>query len=120
MKLFYAFLTFSVFLACQSDSRDNPRAYVQGKITGTNLKFDKISVILESDHTNIAETVPANSGDFTLSGPLISEDFSVVLNKKIESFTASKQGCTLSADSLQILVPAGNTYVTFDEIKVKE
>lgn len=120
MKLFYAFLTFSVFLACQSDSRDNPRAYVEGKITGNNLKFDKISVALESDDTNIAETVPANSGDFTLSGPLISENFSVVLNKKIISFIASKQDCTLSADSLQILVPAGNTYVTFDEIKVKE
>lgn len=119
MKVFCTFFILPVFLACQADNRNNPRAYVEGKINGSQLDYQRINVILKSDNTNIAETVPNNSGDFSLSGPLISDSFSLVLNKKIRSFSTSKTGCTISADSLQILIPAGTNHIIFNEIKVK-
>ena len=119
MKLYITFISvflFSTFIGCNTESRDNSRAYVEGKITGTNLDFSKISVIIKNENTNVATTNPNNSGDFVLSGPLLSATFSLVLNKKIKSFSASKNGCKLSADQLQIQIPAGTTYVTFNEI----
>lgn len=112
-------LLFSIFIGCNSENRDNSRAYVEGKIIGNQLDFNEINVFIKSDGKNIAETIPSGLGQFVLSGPLISETFSLVLNKKIKSFSSSKTGCTISSDSLEILIPAGNTYVKFNEINLK-
>ena len=109
----------TVFSSCTSENRDNARAYVEGKITGNQLKFDEISISLKSEGKSIAETIPTTSGEFILSGPMLSGSFSLVSNKKIKSFTASKSGCKISGDSLEILVPTGTTYITFNEIIVE-
>ena len=109
----------TVFSSCTSENRDNARAYVEGKITGNQLKFDEISISLKSEGKSIAEAIPTASGEFILSGPMLNDSFSLVSNKKIKSFTASKSGCKISADSLEILVPTGTTYITFNEIIVE-
>jgi hypothetical protein len=116
MRPFFILFVFSILLGCQSENRSNPRAYVEGKITGTHLQFAEITVMIKSENTIVAETIPPNSGNFTLSGPLLSDSFSLAFNSKIKSFNASKSGCTISTDSLQILVPAGITYITFNDI----
>lgn len=119
MRLLSTLFIFTVILGCQSETRENPRAYVEGNITETKLEFAKIKVLIKSDNAIVAETIPSGSGDFTLSGPLLSDSFSLVFNAKIKSFKASKSGSTISSDSLQILIPAGTTYITFNEIKLK-
>ncbi|SFB80475.1 hypothetical protein [Kaistella jeonii] len=119
MRLLSTLFIFAVILGCQSETRENPRAYVEGKITETKLEFAKIKVLIKSDNAIVAETIPNGSGDFTLSGPLLSDSFSLVFNAKIKSFKASKSGSSISTDSLQILIPAGTNYITFNEIKLK-
>ncbi len=109
----------TVFSSCTSENRDNARAYVEGKITGNQLKFDEISISLKSEGKSIAEAIPTASGEFILSGPMLNDSFSLVSNKKIKSFTASKSGCKISADNLEILVPTGTTYIIFNEIIVE-
>ena len=116
MRLFFTLFIFNVLLGCQSENRNNSRAYVEGKITATHLQFAEINVMIKSESAIVAETSPTNSGNFTLSGPLLSDSFSLVFNSKIKSFNPSKSGCTISNDSLQIIVPAGITYITFNEI----
>lgn len=122
MKLFltlFSIFLLNIFVSCNSENRDNSRAYVEGKITGNQLDFNEIKVFIKSDGKNIAETTPTGSGQFILSGPLISDTFSLVLKKKIKSFSSSKTGCTISSDSLEILIPSGSTYVIFNEINLK-
>jgi hypothetical protein len=118
------FSTIIIFLigslySCQSENRDNSRAYVEGRITGNQLDYNKISILLKSGDRNIAEAIPNGSGQFVLSGPMLTDSFSLVLNKKIRSFSSSKTGCSISADSLEILIPAGNPYIVFNEITLK-
>ena len=116
--LFYLFI-FSTILGCQEETRENSRAYVDGKITESSLQLAKIKVLIKSDNAIVAEAIPTDAGDFTLSGPLLSESFSLRFNAKVKSFKASKSGSVLSADSLQINIPAGTTTITFNEIKLK-
>lgn len=119
MRLFFiitTLLVLSIFAGCNSENRNNSRAYVEGKMTGNQVDYNKILVSLKSDGKIIAEATPSGSGQFVVSGPLLSESFSLISNKKIKSFTASKSGCTLSADALEIQIPAGTTYLTFNEI----
>lgn len=116
MRLFFTLVLLTIFLGCQTDSRTNPRAYVEGNVTSTKFQFDEITVIINSENKNVAETIPGNSGDFVLSGPLLSDSFSLAFNAKIKSFKSSKSGCTISTDGLQIMVPAGITYLTLTEI----
>ena len=116
MRLFFTLFICTLFVGCQSENRSNPRAYLEGKITATHLQFAEITAMIKSENTIVAETIPSYSGNFTLSGPLLSDSFSLVFNSKIKSFNASKSGCTISNDSLQIMVPAGITYITFTNI----
>lgn len=104
------------YMGCNSESRDNSRAYVEGTVTGNKLDYKEIKVTLKSEGTIIAEATPNSSGGFVISGPLLSETFSLVSNRKIKSFAASKSGCILSSDALQISIPPGTTYITFNEI----
>lgn len=122
MKRFHLILSLSIlslFFGCNSENRENSRAYVEGKITGNQVALSKILINLKSDGKNVAETIPNSTGNFVLSGPLLSESFSLNFNEKIKSFSASKTGCILSNDSLQIQIPSGTTYITFTEIMLK-
>lgn len=121
MRFFSIFSVFllMLFFGCTSEDRNNSRVYIEGKITGNNIFFDEVSINAFSNDKNIATAIPESSGDFVLSGPLLSDSFHLVFNRKIESFSSSKNGCTLSADSLKILVPSGVTYITFNEIELK-
>ena len=119
MRLIYL-LFFTLFLAgCESESRDNARAYVEGKISESKLPLAKVSVKIIDNSIPVAESVPQPSGDFILSGPLRSDSFSLEFNTKIKSFSATKKGFAISADSLQIIIPAGITYISFTDIKLK-
>ena len=86
-----AFFSLSVFVGCRSENRDHARAYVEGTITGNQLILDEITIHLSSDGKNIAETISNSSGEFVLSGPLLSDSFSLVFNKKIKSFSTLKK-----------------------------
>ena len=122
MKLFpvFGFLLFlPLLLGCNRDSQDNPRAYIEGKITGNNFNLQEITINIISNNTKVAETKPDQSGSFVLSGPLISDSYSLGINRKIKSFSASKPGCEISPDSLQIIIPKGHTYLIFNEIKLE-
>lgn len=103
-------------MGCETDSRENSRAYVEGKISGMNLNYSLLKVVLEDENKLIAEVIPNDNGQFILSGPLLTDSFALGINRKIKSFSASKQGCELTSDSLKITVPAGITYITFNEI----
>ena len=70
----------TTFNSCRSENRDNARAYVEGKITGTQLDYNKIAIVLKSDDKNIAETIPTGAGEFVLSGPLLNDSFSLVIS----------------------------------------
>lgn len=105
-----------IFFGCETHSRDNSRAYVEGKITGNQLNYSLINVVLEDENKLIAEVTPGDNGQFMLSGPILTDSFTLGINRKIKSFSASKPGCILSSDSLKIIVPAGITYLTFNEI----
>lgn len=119
MKLFYSLtsiILLSVFLSCSSENRDNSRAYVEGRIEAKQADLNLITVIIKSENKNMAETIPDGSGEFVLSGPLLSDSFSLVINRKIKSFSASKEGCSLSDNAKEIMIPSGTTYITFNEI----
>lgn len=121
MKSFivFGFFLLAFFFGCTSEDRSNSRVYIEGKITGKNIFFDEVSINAFSNNKNIATAIPESSGNFILSGPLLSDGFHLVFNRKIKSFSSSKSGCTLSADSLKILVPSGITYLTFNEIELE-
>lgn len=116
MRLFFTLIFFTILLGCQSDNRSNPRAYVEGNLKSVQFEMAEINVTIKSENTIVGETNPDGSGNFIISGPLLSDSFSLVFNSKIQSFKSSKTGCTISADSLEILIPVGTTYLTFSEI----
>jgi hypothetical protein len=117
--IFFISILILIFTSCNSENRSNSRVYVEGIISGSDLDFSKIKVQLKSENKIIAETFPTNSGAFVLSGMLLSDQFSLVLNKKINSFSASKTGGIISSNELEILLPSGTSYVIFKEIKVE-
>ena len=121
MKILGFFLILFLFCSCKVD-RDNPtRAYVEGHLT-TAISAKDLILQLENKKTVIGETHPETSGNFSVSGPLLdsSEGFSIKLNSKIKSFSSTKPDLRLSADSLQIIVPQGITYLKIAEIILKK
>jgi hypothetical protein len=122
MKFFVGifFLLFlCIFFGCNRADQNNYRIYAEGKIIGNGINPDQLLVKIFSNNTKIAETIPETSGSFVLSGPRISSECSLSINKKIMSFSASKQGCKLSPDSMQIIIPSGITYIVFNEINLE-
>lgn len=118
MKNLYFCLLFAA-AACTTDSGENARAYVEGKITETPLPLNEQYIQLQSEGVVIAETFPEATGHFVLSGPLLSGATSLQFKSKIKSFSSEVSGISCSADSLQLLIPSGKTYITFTEIKLK-
>lgn len=109
-----------VFLGCSSDSRENPRAYVEGKLVSSTVNYNKFSFKIMSDGVIVAETMLESDGNFKLSGPIGNAGFILSSTNKIKSFNTDKSGLTLLADSLQINVPAGITYLKFNEIVLQK
>lgn len=122
MKILFSVFTLtllSLFLSCNSSDPSNSRAYVTGKITGNVPDYNSVNVKIISDNILVATTFAESSGNFVLSGPLPNQSFSLVLNRKIKSIDTSLNGCEISADRLQIKIPTGTTYITFNEINVE-
>ena len=109
-----------LFLSCRSDSQDNPRAYVEGKVISATVDYNKFLLKIISESTIVAETMLASDGNFKLSGPIGKNGFDIVSTEKIKTFSADKTGPKLSSDGLKILVPAGITYIKFNEIVLEK
>lgn len=105
-----------IMSGCRSDSTDNPRAYVEGQLVSATVDFNKFRLKIISNDIVTAQTALQAGGFFTLSGPISNDGFSLTSTEKIKSFKAEKSGLTISADSMQINVPKGITYLKFNEI----
>ena len=116
---FFLFIAL-LFIGCRSDSQDNPRAYVEGKVVSTTVDYKKFVLRISSDNVIIAETMLETGGNFKLSGPIGNMGFTIISTEKIKSFSADKSGLTLSADALQINVPKVITYIKFNEIVLEK
>lgn len=103
-------------LSCRNDAKENPRAYVEGKVVSLTVDYQKFRLRLISKDIETAETQLSNAGAFQLSGPISGDGFAIMASEKIRSFSTDKSGLQLSADSLQINVPKGVTYLKFHEI----
>lgn len=116
LKILPLFLFLSVVFSCRSDSRENSRAYIEGKVLNkpTNPKSFVLKIV--SNKTIVAITTLEAEGNFKLSGPVNEGDFSLMSTERIQSFTSDKSGLQLSADGLRVEIPAGNTYIKFKEI----
>lgn len=118
MKWFFLGLAL-FFVSCGSDDLSNVRAYAEGKIVTENIAMGEVKISLISNGRVVSQGQPSSSGNFILSGPLFSDGFEVKMNHKIQSFSTSRAGCSISEDSLSVVVPEGISYISFDEIRLK-
>lgn len=116
VMLFIALL----LLSCRSDSQDNPRAYVEGKVISATVDYNKFLLKISSESTIVAETMLASDGNFKLSGPIEKNGFDIVSTEKIKTFSTDKTGLEISSDGFKIRVPAGITYIKFNEIVLEK
>ncbi len=117
MKKFYLLSLFALF-SCGRQDFSNTRAYVEGTITSSQTSED-ITIEIISNGKSVAATSLSGNRNFVLSGPLFGQGFSLLLSSKIESFDSNRSGLILSADSMSIAVPAGISYLTFNNIRLK-
>ena len=61
-----------------------------------------------------------SGGEFKVSGPIGNSGFSLISTDKIKSFNTEKSGLSLSNDGFKIDVPAGITYIKFNEIVLEK
>lgn len=113
----------SVFLVlscigCAQDYVDNSRIYVEGKITSQNQSANQLPIKLENLYHTISKGTTGNDGTFRLGGPDVTSDIELIVGKKIISFSADQQGCTLSEDSLSIVIPEDKHHVKFSNITI--
>ena len=109
-----------LFLSCRSDSQENPRAFVEGKLISATVDYNKFSLKIISEKTVVAETMLEPGGNFKLSGPIGKTGFAITSTEKIKTFSADKTGLILSSDGYEIRVPAGITYIKFNEIVLEK
>lgn len=109
-----------LFLSCRSDSQENPRAFVEGKVVSATVDYNKFMLRIISENTVVAETLLETGGNFKLSGPIGKTGFEMIATEKIKTFSADKTGLSLSDDGLKISVPAGITYIKFNEIVLEQ
>ena len=109
-----------LFLSCRSDSQENPRAFVEGKVVSATVDYNKFMLRIISENTVVAETLLETGGNFKLSGPIGKTGFEMIATEKIKTFSADKTGLSLSDDGLKISVPAGITYIKFNEIVLEK
>lgn len=118
INLFSLFCLLAIFTGCNRADPNNSRAYIEGNIQGNQLVWQELKIRLISQHI-VAEAVPDDSGKFILSGPVQKGNMALKFDRKIKSFQTDRSGCTLSADSSQITIPEGITYLRFNEITIK-
>jgi|GEM_PF-924199 len=99
---------------------DNSRIFVEGKIISKNGTSANLPVQLINDDLLVSEGQSKSDGTFRLGGAATTLVTSLFVNKKIESFSANTNGCTLNYDSLSINLPADRKYVKFDSIILQE
>ena len=109
-----------LFLSCRSDSQENPRALVEGKVVSATVDYNKFMLRIISENTVVAETLLETGGNFKLSGPIGETGFEMIATEKIKTFSADKTGLQISSDGLKISVPAGITYIKFNEIVLEQ
>ena len=109
-----------LFLSCRSDSQENPRALVEGKVVSATVDYNKFMLRIISENTVVAETLLETGGNFKLSGPIGKTGFEMIATEKIKTFSADKTGLQISSDGLKISVPAGITYIKFNEIVLEQ
>ena len=109
-----------LFMSCRSDSQENPRAFVEGKVVSATVDYNKFMLRIISENTVVAETLLETGGNFKLSGPIGKNGFDIVSTEKIITFSADKTGLQISSDGLKISVPAGITYIKFNEIVLEQ
>ena len=109
-----------LLLSCRSDLQDNPRAYVEGKVISATVDYNKFLLKISSESTIVAETMLASDGNFKLSGPIKKNGFDIVSTEKIKTFSTDKTGLQISSDGFKIRVPAGITYIKFNEIVLEK
>lgn len=119
MKKITTILLFFIVICCRNSSSDTFRAFAEGSISGINTN-ETVDITIINNNVVIAKTSLASDGGFQLSGPMISEGFSLGSSKKIKSFSAVQNGLSISQDSMKILVPKEINYVKFNEIKLKK
>lgn len=120
LKLITFLVLIVAITSCRSDSQENSRAYVEGKIIFTNIDLQNYNLKITDQDKIVAETMIEADGSFKLSGPISDQGFSIVSTEKISSFNTDKTGLTLSADSFKINVPKGITYLKFNEIVLEK
>lgn len=106
-------------ISCGQDYVDNSRVYVEGKITSQSQSASNLPVSLENSYYVLSKTNSGNDGSFKLGGPDATSETELVLNKKILSFSADRQGCVLREDSLSIILPEDRNYVKFSNITIE-
>lgn len=106
-------------ISCGQDYVDNSRVYVEGKITSQSQSASNLPVSLENSYYVLSKTNSGNDGSFKLGGPDATSETELVLNKKILSFSADRQGCSLREDSLSIILPKDRNYVKFSNITIE-
>ena len=109
-----------LFMSCRSDSQENPRALVEGKVVSATVDYNKFMLRIISENTVVAETLLETGGNFKLSGPIGKTGFEMIATEKIKTFSADKTGLQISSDGLKISVPAGITYIKFNEIVLEQ
>lgn len=109
-----------LFLSCRSDSQENPRAFVEGKVVSATVDYNKFMLRIISENTVVAETLLETGGNFKLSGPIGKNGFDIVSTEKIKTFSTDKTGLQISSDGFKIRVPAGITYIKFNEIVLEK
>ena len=65
-----------------------------GKVELLDVAYNDVSLSIKSGDKISATTVLNPNGNFILSGPLYSREFSLVSSHKLQAFSASKVGCS--------------------------
>lgn len=102
---------------CSSEYIDNSRVFVEGKISGTGSANQPLELVNQG--LMISRISTKNDGTFSMGGAGSTNEMSLNVNKKIEKFSASVEGCQLSYDSLSIIIPNRTNYVKFNLIELE-
>ena len=118
MKL-VTILILSIFLiSCSSDSEENSRTYIEGKIS-TTIPIHEVVLKLKSNDKILGKVTPESTGAFVISAPIEGDNLSLESNFKIKKIQVENHSnIALSKDSLQILIPASTTFLRLTEIQL--
>jgi len=121
MNLKLTLLSLSVLLciSCEADYVNNSRVFVEGKVTSQNQSANGIPISLNTWLYPISQGTTKSDGSFSLGGPDAADEISLVLGKKIISFSTDSKECYLDIDSLSIKLPENLEHVKFSNITIE-